>query len=227
MGLTLAEANAVVRLAFSSPSSSEVTTCSGVLLGDVWVATARHCLGGRGDVLVEVTFGAQPGQAAGSEHECAALGSNIGAKRTIAHEKLDLLLVELSVSPSSLGIAATPLAHGGDETLRVGDRLELAGFGLTQEPGAEGRSFVVESVSEVGSEQVLVDGRGVSGACLGDSGGPLLWREPSGRVGVVGILSGGSRDCLGTDAYVRLSAAAKFITDNIEPHAGTKPRGSE
>lgn len=217
LGLDAGETNAVVRLEISSheQSASENGTCSGVLLADSWVATARHCFPTPEDARATVTFGERAGAStAGAPNGCEARAS-LESRRIVAHAELDLVLVELSESVSSLSMVATPLAHGGGETPGIGDLVELAGYGLTLQAGVGGRRFVVEPLTEVGHEHFLVDGQGATGACLGDSGGPLLWRNPDGRVDVLGVLSAGSRDCVGIDSYVRLSAAASFMSETL------------
>ncbi len=67
------------------------------------------------------------------------------------------------------------------------------------------------------------------GACDGDSGGPLLTREPvSGQVVVAGILSRGSEGCNGGDAYLRadrISDWARAMVGEGSPHPIRKDCG--
>ena len=67
-----------------------------------------------------------------------------------------------------------------------------------------------------------MDGGGVRGACLGDSGGPLLAGVPA---MLVGVLSGGSLDCVGIDRYERLDTLTTWIDDTIERAASDPCRG--
>jgi hypothetical protein len=62
---------------------------------------------------------------------------------------------------------------------------------------------------------VTVDGFGVSGACNGDSGGPLLVRAPDGRLVVAGVLTSGSASCRDEDTYVRVDAVVSWIQETI------------
>jgi secreted trypsin-like serine protease len=57
----------------------------------------------------------------------------------------------------------------------------------------------------------VVDGEGRTGACAGDSGGPLLVADSSGQARVAGVLDRGSADCLGLDLYTRIDALADWI----------------
>jgi secreted trypsin-like serine protease len=45
---------------------------------------------------------------------------------------------------------------------------------------------------------------GKTGACVGDSGGPLLGKTMDGRIEVLGLLEAGSASCTGEDFYTRL-----------------------
>jgi len=65
-----------------------------------------------------------------------------------------------------------------------------------------------------------VDGYGMTGACEGDSGGPLLTRASDGSLRVAGILTAGAPSCLGQDRYVRLDTLAGWaqsITGDYVP----------
>ncbi len=75
---------------------------------------------------------------------------------------------------------------------------------------------MTERVTSVEESFIITDGAGVSGACNGDSGGPLLTRDASGELQLAGVLSGGSASCTGVDEYVRADAIADWATARIE-----------
>jgi hypothetical protein len=75
----------------------------------------------------------------------------------------------------------------------------------------------VEEVLDDDGVAVTVTASGHGGACFGDSGGPLLVRDESGAIRVVGLLTRGSSNCLGSDEYVRLSAAAAWLQPALPP----------
>jgi Trypsin len=58
---------------------------------------------------------------------------------------------------------------------------------------------------------IAVSGFGTTGACDGDSGGPLLIRGANGTVMVAGVLSVGSLTCTGNDTYVRLDTIGQWV----------------
>ena len=57
----------------------------------------------------------------------------------------------------------------------------------------------------------------MSGACGGDSGGPLIVRGVDGAPVIAGVLSTGSPTCVDRDSYQRLAPARDWITDMIVP----------
>ena len=71
-------------------------------------------------------------------------------------------------------------------------------------------AFAIEEVSRIEQQFVVVDGRGITGACVGDSGGPLLARTDDGSVRVVGVLDDGARGCTGEDFYTRTDVLATW-----------------
>jgi hypothetical protein len=72
--------------------------------------------------------------------------------------------------------------------------------------------FAVEPIEYVEATSITVNGYGSNGACVGDSGGPLLVRGPDGAVVVAGVLSIGNATCLDDDTYERLDTLASWIT---------------
>jgi hypothetical protein len=94
-----------------------------------------------------------------------------------------------------------------------GASVELAGYGRTEDGTSGQLRFVVESVRTEQDGIITVDGGERSGACEGDSGGPLLARAAGGKLAVVGILSMGSVLCRGQDEYVSASQFGRWIAD--------------
>jgi hypothetical protein len=77
------------------------------------------------------------------------------------------------------------------------------------------RLFVRERVHELGPEFVIVDGGDASGACLGDSGGPLLDVGQAGMAQLLGVLSFGAASCTGVDHYTRTDRVRDWIGETL------------
>jgi hypothetical protein len=199
LSLSPAEAAAIVRLDLTATAAGHTAfaTCTGVAVAPGWVLTALHCIPDVDHTTAVVTFGA------------AGVCDALTAKRFFAHDERDLCLVEL---PVDVATDFVPIAYGDDSELAPGQLVELSGFGSTDD-GDSRRQFAVETVFAIDQTWISVSGAGRSGACHGDSGGPLLIRDVSGKVQVLGILSQGSADCVGTDSYVRLSSVRGWLDD--------------
>ena len=101
--------------------------------------------------------------------------------------------------------------------LLPGDPVEMAGYGLT-ESGTVGELRSSRRISDsVDANLLRVKGRKVSGACGGDSGGPLIVRGVDGAPVIAGVLSTGSPTCVDRDSYQRLAPARDWITNMIAP----------
>jgi hypothetical protein len=110
--------------------------------------------------------------------------------------------------------------------LGAGQLVQVAGYG-SDEKGAQGRrTFLVERVVGVQSDEVRVSADGLAGACLGDSGGPLLIRGADGWVEVLGVLGHGSASCYGEDSYTRVDTVAAWIAEQTGGIAVSQPSES-
>jgi hypothetical protein len=123
----------------------------------------------------------------------------------------DVALFEIAEGDAAVASFEPMAVADGSVTVEPGSAVELAGYGVTESGDVREERFLTETVVEVSDDSVVVDGFGASGACSGDSGGPLLVRDGSGRVRIAGVLSTGSGSCLERDRYARLDVLADFI----------------
>jgi hypothetical protein len=202
-----AQVGSIAQLTFTLDGDPPMDSCSGVLVGDGAVLTAAHCVHGLPVLATSVAFGGSGG--------AVAMGAT-----TVAHPTLDLLLVTLQSSATAT-LPGIPLAS---REIAPGDLAELAGTGLG---GGDGEvRFAVEQVVDTDGQFITVRGDGASGACMGDSGGPLLVRDSDGEVAVAGILSQGSVSCLGSDRYTALTGALDWLAPLVPPLAPSSSCGN-
>jgi hypothetical protein len=106
----------------------------------------------------------------------------------------------------------------------VGEWIQLVGYGVTSldDPSNSRRWWTTEEVTEISAWDLTVDGRGLTGICYGDSGGPALRADPAtGRVRVIGTASWGEETCVDTDHYARTDHSCPFIERFIDvDHCG-------
>ena len=192
--------------------------CSGVFATPEWVLTAGHCLEiGSPQVIATV------------EGLLAPIA--LPVIRTVAHPSEDVALLQVTGSALSdasvkTGTAGTsPIPAGGASVGRLaqGVAVEMAGYGSTESGTTGDLRFLVESIAAIDAASITVSGFGASGACLGDSGGPLLIRGADGRVEVAGVLSTGSASCRETDTYIRLDPIRGWIQALTGPFASSDP----
>ena len=199
-----ARTKAIVSLVFRGTGDSDVDICTGVVVTHTAVLTAKHCMDRDGDEMWDPSPSGEPlgTIALGKPDDTNAVRGSADA--VWLHPDLDIALLEASwVGDAEVNVS--PLVPGSEalDESWVGSPVELAGYGDTGflEPAA--LFFAVEAVSRIETDHIVVDGRGRSGACYGDSGGPLLGRASDGSVRVFGVLDDGAPSCTGEDFYTR------------------------
>lgn len=173
------------------------TICSGVVVAHGVVVTAGHCVDPEAPTHLRVGY--WDPERPEAQVESAAV-----------HPELDVavLFVDAAALPDALD--PIPLLDGQVGEAWVGDFAELAGYGGTELGELGSLRFASEAITAVEADSIEVHGRGHSGACGGDSGGPLLARDDQGRVRVIGLLDSGHVSCVQDDHYTRVDALASW-----------------
>jgi secreted trypsin-like serine protease len=166
--------------------------CTGTALARDLLLTAAHCVapGTRLQIMLSATSKMAPIGAV-AQHPRFDTQSYARGRVTA-----DVALIKLA-APLPEYVAPVALAAAG-ESVAVGDRLRIAGFGVTVQ-GKNAITGVAHIATLVvtgrpGNLQIrLVDPatlgeRAGLGACIGDSGGPVF-READGRIRVLGVIS--------------------------------------
>lgn len=173
------------------------TICTGVFVTPEVVVTAAHCVDPH-------------------DLEALAIGAwespedSISPVRAQLHPRLDVAVLWVDPHERSVG-AGWILPYDGsmDETWL--DRpVELAGVGTTEDGTVGALRFVTEPVVDLLPTTFVVDGRGQTGACGGDSGGPALAHDASGRLRVMGLLDTGDPSCVDQDVYTRVDVLREW-----------------
>ncbi len=202
---------------FATAKDAEFCTMTRIAPG--WMLTAKHCVVSNA-AWVELTFG--PDFLAARRTDGAAARSDCGAStkrgvesalissalvRVVQQQELDLALLELELPEGPSIPLATAAASVGEPAL-------LVGYG-TQESGAGGMQESVGGViASVEGDVVVVDVEN-GGACLGDSGGPLLRQTQDGAFELIGVLSTGSASCVSGDNYIDVTRHAAWIAESV------------
>ena len=193
-GGTLETVTAVRSALVEIDTTSDTSRCTGTIVAPGRVLTAAHCELQQG-LLIRAPLE----------------GWEAPSRRFIAHPQLDAMVIEFDAeanAPSGL----LPVSMTVADASLVGKQVRMAGFGRDESDGKGVLRFVDESIADVGPNEIWVDGKGVTGACDGDSGGPLLAKDDGGRMSVIGVLSRGSSSCRGKDVYVPTAALQPWLS---------------
>lgn len=193
----------VGRLRFTTSEGEDAGACTITRIAPQWALTAAHCqTGARSGAIPLVNFARDQRK---SDPSCAgSVHGDIDVLEFEPHPSVDLMLLHLSeAGDGGVRISQRPVS--------VGSKVVMSGYGLREDASDGVREVLEARVVSADANWLRVSAGAEAGACVGDSGGPLLVSGKDGVPELVGVLSSGSVTCTGFDEYIRIDAFREWI----------------
>ena len=190
--------------------------CTGTIIADGWVLTAKHCKLGKN---AKFWIGEDPKNP----------DISFGVSAVYNHRDSDLTLIKLSRPVSEVAPQVEPiyLFDGELDKSWIGKTVEASGYGGQETGRKNEREFTAEPIHHFSKDLVAVDGEGKHGLAFGDSGGPLMAIADDGTVRVIGALNWGDTSNVGIDRYTRIDVHRKWIEGILGPLPRPEPVDSK
>lgn len=208
------------------------TGCTAVLVHPQHFVTAAHCIDTEGpgyafqtdEVEVEVL---DDGSLIVNGD---SLAQPLEVESCVLHPRAKEVGFDLGVCRLARRVDVIPSVISVDP-VQEGDEVVLVGYGFDRVEGQAGRKRYVHTlvlgVTGESDGQELVIGDAQNGTCRGDSGGPAFSSpDDTGRVSLVGILSGGESGTCGVGWYTNVPLHLTWLEEATDLHLEFERRGT-
>ena len=193
--------------------------CSGTLVAPTVVLAAAHCvenLSPGSDVRFVVGENYMSPENSFRAREWHYHPSYPGSSGGYGVPNYDLSVIILETDATAYGLEPIPVNL--ERYNLAGQTIQAVGYGVTM-PSGGWNSRRYWTTLPVVADQVLwytVDGRGTTGVCSGDSGGPMLYDIPGQGVRVMGVVSSGEEGCVDLSYYPRTDSAVDWLLGYVD-----------